>query len=127
MILQHKHYIGRFEVADPPHGIHELKHWMRNLISAQSMIVLSGPHVEYVSDPGNRGLTGVAIIKTSHCAIHVWDEPSPALIQLDFYTCGELDIEAINTAMAQFRTTKVDWMVLDREIGLLLHRGGIVS
>ncbi len=55
------------------------------------MNVLSGPHVAHVDTPGNRGLTGVAIIETSHVAVHIWDEASPALVQLDFYTCGTLD------------------------------------
>ena len=25
--------------------------------------------------PGNRGITAVAIIETSHIAMHIWDEP----------------------------------------------------
>ena len=26
---------------------------------------------------GNRGITGIAVIETSHIAIHVWDEFNP--------------------------------------------------
>ena len=29
--------------------------------------------------PGNRGITAVAIIETSHITMHIWDEPNPAL------------------------------------------------
>jgi S-adenosylmethionine/arginine decarboxylase-like enzyme len=61
-----------------------LENWMSTLIAAQGMKILSGPHVAYVENPGNRGLTGVAIIETSHVAVHIWDEVSPALVQLDF-------------------------------------------
>ena len=38
--------------------------------------------------PGNRGVTAFAIIETSHIAMHIWDEPNPALVQLDVYTCA---------------------------------------
>ena len=96
-MIKHHHFIGRFEVQNPPLAADraDLESWMAALIKAQGMNVLSGPHVAHVDTPGNRGLTGVAIIETSHCAIHIWDETTPALIQLDFYPCGTLDKDAI--------------------------------
>ncbi len=67
---------------------------------------------------GNRRLTSVAIIETSHIAMHVWDEVSPALIQLDVYTCGPLDPQLVVNALQEFNPTKVEMKYLDREHNL---------
>ncbi len=120
-MIKHHHFIGRFEVNNPPLGIGReyLVDWMTMLIKGQGMIILSGPHVAYVEKTGNRGLTGVAIIETSHVAIHIWDETNPALVQLDFYTCGTLDKDAILKAMEPWGVVKHSFMVLDREQDLV--------
>jgi S-adenosylmethionine/arginine decarboxylase-like enzyme len=116
-MIKHHHFIGRFEVENPPRAMDRayLENWMAALIKAQGMNVLSGPHVAHVDTPGNRGLTGVAIIETSHCAIHIWDETSPALVQLDFYTCGTLDKDAILKAVTPWGVVRNTFLVLDRE------------
>jgi len=116
-MIKHHHFVGRFEVTNPPllADKSKLERWMADLIKAQGMNILSGPHVAHVDTPGNRGLTGVAIIETSHVAIHVWDECSPALIQLDFYTCGTLDKDAILRAVKPWGVVKAKFLVLDRE------------
>ena len=116
-MIKHHHFIGRFEVAKPPLGSEKayLEDWMANLIEGQGMNILSGPHVAYVDTVGNRGLTGVAIVETSHVAVHIWDETSPALVQLDFYTCGTLDKDAILRAINPWGVVKNAFLVLDRE------------
>jgi S-adenosylmethionine/arginine decarboxylase-like enzyme len=38
---------------------------------------MMGPYVKYSHMVGNRGITGAAIIETSHIVMHVWDEPEP--------------------------------------------------
>ena len=116
-MIKHHHFIGRFEVAKPPLGSEKayLEDWMANLIEGQGMNILSGPHVAYVDTVGNGGLTGVAIIETSHVAVHIWDETSPALVQLDFYTCGTLDKDAILRAINPWGVVKNAFLVLDRE------------
>lgn len=116
-MIKHHHFIGRFEVLSPPLGPDGayLEDWMAHLIEAQGMKVLSGPHVAYVDKAGNRGLTGVAIIETSHVAVHIWDETSPALVQLDFYTCGTLNKDAILKAIKPWGVVKNHFLVLDRE------------
>jgi S-adenosylmethionine/arginine decarboxylase-like enzyme len=119
--IQHKHFIGRFQVENPPSNIGYLEDWMRELIDAQGMQLLNGPHVEYVMDLGNRGLTGVAIIKTSHLAIHVWDEAEPGLVQLDFYTCSHLDLDLIMRAVEPWGVIDHQFLVIDRENNLDLQ------
>ena len=82
------------------------------------MKVCQGPITAYVDVPGNKGITGVVIIETSHIALHVWDEAEPALVQLDVYTCGPFDKELIFKELEHWDPVKVEWKYLDREHGL---------
>ena len=90
-MLQHNHIIIRAEVKKPPKDIRFIRKWTRKLIKAIGMKILGQPISHYVDVKGNRGLTCVAILNTSHIAIHTWDETAPALLQLDVYSCGHLD------------------------------------
>jgi S-adenosylmethionine/arginine decarboxylase-like enzyme len=88
-LLVHKHLIVRAEAVKPPMDETYLTEWLKDFISSINMKVLMGPYVTYHDVPGNRGITGAAIIETSHIVMHVWDEcPSPALMQFDVYSCG---------------------------------------
>jgi S-adenosylmethionine/arginine decarboxylase-like enzyme len=118
MPLVHKHLIIRAEVTTPPTDEQLTVEWMKKLISTIGMKVLMGPYAKYLDVVGNRGLTSVAIIETSHIAMHVWDEVSPALIQLDVYTCGPLDTQLVVNAIQEFNPTKVEMKYLDREHNL---------
>ena len=82
------------------------------------MQICQGPITTYVNVPGNRGLTGLVIIETSHIALHCWDETDPGLLQLDVYTCGELPTDIIFEEIKQFDPTKVEYKYLNRERGL---------
>ena len=90
-ILVHKHLIVRAETLKPPILVPYLEGWLKEFIESINMKVLMGPYVVYHNVPGNRGITGAAIIETSHIVMHVWDEVSPALMQFDVYSCGEFD------------------------------------
>tara|TARA_B100000003_G_C10822960_1_gene327672 strand:+ start:450 stop:713 length:264 start_codon:yes stop_codon:yes gene_type:complete len=79
---------------------------------------MSGPHVAYCAVPGNRGVTGVVVIETSHIALHVWDETAPALLQLDVYTCSELDPKIIADCLHEWRPTTIEYKFLDRDSAL---------
>jgi S-adenosylmethionine/arginine decarboxylase-like enzyme len=118
MALVHKHLIVRAEVKTPPKDRNWLHSWLNSLVSNIGMKVCQGPIVSYIDVPGNRGLTGVVIIETSHIAIHVWDECSPGLIQLDVYTCGPFDPQVIFNELKVFEPVKVEFKYLDRENGL---------
>ena len=119
VIPQHKHLIIRAECNKYPAKTSEVKTFLTDIVTALGMNILSGPHVSYVDVVGNKGATGVVVIETSHCAIHVWDEVTPALIQLDIYTCGELDPELIfNEIRDRFDPVKFEYKYLDREHGL---------
>ena len=83
MPIVHKHLIIRTEVSNPPLSEETAKSWMTNLINKIGMKLCMGPFAKYIDVPGNRGITCVAIIETSHIAMHVWDEVKPSLIQLE--------------------------------------------
>ena len=90
-LLVHKHLIIRAESREPLKFEEHAEIWMRNFVESINMKILMGPYCKYSEVPGNRGLTVAAIIETSHVVMHIWDEPFPALIQLDIYSCGEFD------------------------------------
>lgn len=114
-MLQHKHLLIRAEVSNPPKDEEYIKEWFKRLIADIDMKLLRGPISAYVDVPGNKGLTCVAIIETSHIAMHVWDEEEPGLMQLDVYTCGAFDPDRVFSAIQEFVPTKVDFKYLDRE------------
>jgi S-adenosylmethionine/arginine decarboxylase-like enzyme len=125
-ILEHKHLIVRAELNNPPYNAADIKIWMRHLVDKIGMNILMGPYAIYSDMEGNQGLTAVTIIETSHIAMHVWDEEEPALMQLDVYTCSQLNIDDVFEAIKEFEPVKVEYKYIDREYGLtLLDKGTI--
>ena len=115
-LLVHKHLIIRAEAKNPPMDVAVLRKWFQKFINEIGMKVMMGPYIKYSHMVGNRGITGAAIIETSHIVMHVWDEPDPALLQFDVYSCGEFDPETIcNKIKRDFNTTKIEYKFLDRE------------
>jgi len=119
-VLEHKHLIVRAELNNPPRCTTAIEAWMRKLVEAIDMKILMGPYAVYSDMEGNRGLTAVTIIETSHIALHVWDEVTPALMQLDVYTCSTLDINDVFSAIQFWDPTKIEYKYIDREHDLTL-------
>ena len=120
-LLVHKHLIVRAEADNPPVDENYLKSWLNNFIMDINMKVFMGPYVIYHNVPGNRGITGAAIIETSHIVMHVWDEPQPALMQFDVYSCGPFDPEQVCKKIERdFNCTKIEYKFIDRETNLQL-------
>ena len=119
-LLVHKHLIIRAEAVRPPTEEEQLKSWMLDFIASINLNVFMGPYVKYCNMPGNRGITAVAIIETSHIAMHIWDEPKPALMQFDVYSCGEFDVKEIcDKIKEEFNVKKIEYKYLNRETGLV--------
>ena len=125
-VLEHKHLIVRAELNNPPKCAIEIQEWMKTLVDKIGMKILMGPYAIYSDMPGNRGLTAVTIIETSHIAMHVWDEDNPALMQLDVYTCSTLDINDVFEAIDEFVPIHTEYKYIDRENELTLLENGIV-
>ena len=118
-LLVHKHLIVRAEAIRPPVDEEQLKTWMLDFIESINMKVMMGPYVKYCSMEGNRGITGIAVIETSHIVMHVWDAPNPALMQFDVYSCGNFNHTNIcKKIMDDFNIHKIEYKYLNRETGL---------
>ena len=118
-IKVHKHLIIRAEANKVPTDEKQLTEWLKDFIDYIDMKILMGPYVKYCNVEGNRGITGIAVIETSHIAIHVWDEPNPALMQIDVYSCAEFDVDEIAEKIkSDFDVIKLDYKYLNRETGL---------
>tara|TARA_B100001057_G_scaffold100735_1_gene97736 strand:- start:6110 stop:6496 length:387 start_codon:yes stop_codon:yes gene_type:complete len=114
-VLVHKHLLIRAEVKKPLVNRSRTIKFLRKLIKAIDMKAMYGPTASYCKMPGNRGVTAFAIIETSHIAMHIWDEPNPALVQLDVYSCAPLDPEKVLPFLNQMDPVKIDYKFLDRE------------
>jgi hypothetical protein len=120
-MVNYKMLVGRFEVKRPPtkSGDIYLDIWMRRLIQAQGMVIVDGPRLYYNSRPGLEGWSGTAIIETSSVQLHIWDQSDPPKVHLDFFTCGNLDVQKILAAVDEWGLVKTDWWVLDREFQIV--------
>ena len=122
MTQKHKHLIVRADIGWCPQeeDLNKISDWVRVLIKKIDMKLLAGPYTTYVSEKGNKGMTSVAIIETSHIALHIWDETNPGLMQLDVYSCADFIpnqvFEEINKI---FKTIKMEYKFLDREKELM--------
>ena len=118
-LLVHKHLIIRAEAMKAPTDEKKLKDWFEEFIRSIDMKLFMGPYVKYCHMEGNRGITAVAIIETSHIAMHIWDEVSPSLMQFDVYSCCELDVKDICDKIKEdFDVSKIEYKFLNRETGL---------
>ena len=110
----HKHLIVRAEVNHPPLTEKYVRSWLRNVVKKIDMNIIKGPYASYVNKEGNRGVTGVVMIETSHIAIHVWDEETPALVQCDVYSCAEFSSNEVLAEFVPMDVIKLDHILLDR-------------
>lgn len=117
--MHHKHLIVRAEVENTIMDIQKLESWFESLILSIKMKSLYGPVCVYCDTQGNKGITGFAIIETSHIALHTWDELCPTLLQLDVYTCSELSINTVISALDIFGPVSLQYKFLDRENNLI--------
>lgn len=121
-ILEHKHLIITAKILNPPNNTVYIDLWMQKLVDAIGMKILRGPLSVYSDMKGNRGLTSVTIIETSHIALHIWDEEEPGKLQLDVYSCQSLDIDIVLDAIKEFEPVSTNYFFIDRDTRLqLIH------
>ena len=125
MSLEHKHILINARVNNSLESTEDAIFFLKNLVERVGMKILMGPHATYVDAPGNRGVTAIVGIETSHIAFHVWDEVTPARLQFDLYTCGSLDKEVVIEAVKErFEVVSADYRIYDREHGFVLLEQG---
>ena len=118
MTQQHKQLIVRADIGWCPQeeDLNKISDWIRSLIKKIDMKLLAGPYTTYVNEKDNKGMTSVAIIETSHIALHIWDEVSPGLMQLDVYSCADFNpSDVFDKVNELFQTIKMEYKFLDRE------------
>jgi S-adenosylmethionine/arginine decarboxylase-like enzyme len=123
MILEHKHLLVRAEVNNCPSrdDLGYVLTWMNTLIAKIDMKLMQGPHISYVEQEGNRGITCMALIETSHIVLHIWDEQDPGLFQLDVYSCKLFDLDVVISSLKDsFDVIKLQYKFLDRKSDLVL-------
>jgi len=113
-MLEHKHIIIRATVKTPPTDVEFIKKWIQKLVKNINMKPLGDTVAVYVNKKGNKGLTCVQCIETSHIAFHSWDEDAPAVVQLDVYTCGSLNKQTVFDALEEFEPIAINYLTLDR-------------
>lgn len=118
MTQQHKHLIVRADIVWYPkeEDLNKISDWIRSLIKKINIQLLAGPYNTYVNEKGNKGMTSVAIIETSHIVRHIWDEVNPRLMQLYVYFCAEFKPQDIFDKVNElFQTINIKYKFLDRK------------
>lgn len=125
-MIFHKHLLVNAKVKNPINTEEEGIDFLKRLVERIDMKIIKGPFASYVDKPGNRGLTAIVMIETSHIAFHIWDEEDPSLIQFDLYTCGKLDLPEVLLAFGEtFNIVNLDYQLFDRENGFVLEDKGV--
>tara|TARA_Y100000310_G_scaffold339490_1_gene432317 strand:+ start:487 stop:861 length:375 start_codon:yes stop_codon:yes gene_type:complete len=119
-MVEHNHLLVMADIKYPPNKSVSAEMWLLDLVQALGMNILIEPRAVYCDQPGNRGLTCICAIETSHIVFHAWDETEPGLMQLDVYTCAALDLEVVWEAIAKFAPTNVRYKFYDRRDGFKL-------
>lgn len=124
-MLFHKHLLINAKVSSPIQEEQEAIDFLTDLVNRIDMKIIKGPFASYVDKEGNKGLTAIVMIETSHIAFHIWDEANPGLLQFDLYTCGALNLdEVLNTLRERFNIVSMDYRLYDRENGFVLEKEG---
>jgi S-adenosylmethionine/arginine decarboxylase-like enzyme len=76
-MLFHKHLLINAKVKNPMNNEDMAIDFLKRLVDRIDMKIIKGPFASYVDKPGNRGLTAIVMIETSHIAFHIWDEQDP--------------------------------------------------
>jgi S-adenosylmethionine/arginine decarboxylase-like enzyme len=124
-MLFHKHLLINARVNNPMASEEEAIAFLSTLVEKIDMKIIKGPFASYVDKPGNKGLTAIVMIETSHIAFHIWDEVDPGHIQFDLYTCGKLDLSQVLLIFGQyFDVDTMDYVLFDRENGFVVESEG---
>lgn len=117
-MIYHKHLLINAKVHNPMNTEKEGIDFLTKLVNDIDMKIIKGPFASYVDKAGNKGLTAIVMIETSHIAFHIWDEIDPSLVQFDLYTCGKLDLDKVLTIFRNaFDVSSIDYVLFDREDG----------
>ena len=124
-MLEHQHLLIMGDLSDPPKSEPMIEEWMASLIRNIHMKALIAPKAKYCDVEGNRGITCIAAIETSHIVFHSWDEIKPYKLQLDIYSCSVLKLSTVWKALEEFRPIELKYKFYDRSNGFQLLDEGL--
>lgn len=128
LMIYHKHLLVNAKISNPVKSEAQGIEFLTNLVDKIDMKIIKGPFASYVNVEGNRGLTGIVMIETSHIAFHIWDEVRPGLIQFDLYTCGQLELDKVISIFKEtFDIVTLDYILFDRENGFVEESSGTID
>ncbi len=128
LMIYHKHLLVNAKISNPVKSESQGIEFLTNLVDKIDMKIIKGPFASYVNVEGNRGLTGIVMIETSHIAFHIWDEVRPGLIQFDLYTCGQLELDKVLSIFKEtFDIVTLDYILFDRENGFVEESSGTID
>lgn len=114
----HKHFILKGTITKAPLTANAAGLALMDIVKTIGMKIAVGPIAYYCTDEGNRGMTAMAIIETSHVVLHVWDETDPAQIQFDLYSCQDFEEEMVVSVLEQhFGDIHAETVTLGRNFG----------
>lgn len=117
-MLQHKHCLVISESDYKFHDLNYIEDWVSRLVYSLGMNMLLGPFSVYCSLEGNEGITAGALLSTSHIMLHIFEEET-SVIQLDVYSCSDIDLSVIKEFIEEFSPNFIEWKFLDRETGFI--------
>jgi S-adenosylmethionine/arginine decarboxylase-like enzyme len=124
-MLFHKHILINAKIINPIKFEEDAITFLTDLVNKIGMKIIRGPFASYVDKEGNRGMTAIVMIETSHIAFHIWDETIPSVLQFDLYTCGSLEHnKIIDVIKERFQTIELDYVLFDREDGFVIEAKG---
>lgn len=127
-MLFHKHLLVNAKVNSPMREESAAIAFLQDLVERIDMKIIKGPFAAYVDKDGNKGLTAIVMIETSHIAFHIWDEADPGLVQFDLYTCGQLELDSVISIFNEyFNVVEMDYVLFDREHGFNIENFGRVK
>ena len=120
--LEHHHLVIQAWIRHPLHEPKDGIAWFHTLIKRIGMTLLLEPQAVCSEMEKNKGLTVVAVITTSHISMHIWDEQSPAEMQLDVYSCKSYEKEIIfNLIKETMDPISIRYKFINRSTGLHLY------
>lgn len=120
MILVHHHLIVAADIRRVIKDTEEAKKWLKMLIDKVGLQSMGEVQCEYSKVIGNRGITALAMVTTSHIGLHIWDEEIPAKLQFDLYSCASFThIEIIKEIEEKFKAISISYKYIDRDNNLI--------
>ena len=118
-MIEHKHLIvkGQMKVELTAADVYNLLNEMVDTLDMELMKgVPSNPNVGYEGGE-NPGVTGCALITTSHIVLHTWNEDM--CFQFDAYSCKMFNPNEVMELLTKWGLDKTDNKFFDREYKII--------